>query len=400
MKVGFISVSHNFYGDTQNSVDVAIGRYTKHTVYGMKNAFTEADQLTLITNQESEGTWDQAFFQIVKPFSKSKSIGIKLWNYLRKARFDVVHFQHEFFIYGGPLNSILITLALLFHKHAKKVVTAHHVVDMRKIDKKFITDNNYSYPVWLVRLAMGVSYALLLACCDRVVVHETASKNILMANWSWLFGDLYRDIVVINHGISTREKSDRMASRSQLKLIDDYMYVLFFGYVSRHKGVDLLLDGVKILQQQGKKISVIIAGGEHPKLATEKDYQGFYAGLQSKAAALQGACWYGFAQEDALPVLFSAADIAAFPYTTRNAASGSVTDSISFGLPFILSNKFADIEDYQHLTFDITPQALADKLDSAIAERDQMQQEVLNWRKQYNWDNIGQLNMNLYKSLI
>jgi glycosyltransferase involved in cell wall biosynthesis len=395
MKIAFLSVSHNFYGDTKNSLDIAIGRYVKHTLEAMRSQISKEDEITLVTNKEGEGQANAQYYKVKQPFNKSLGIGWQLWRFFQKEKFDVIHFQHEFFIYGGVMKSLLITLALLLTRGSRVIITAHHVIDIDKIDQKFIIENNYNFPVWIVRSGLRLSYALLFASADAVIVHEDESKEILLRNWQKTFSSLKNKLTVVPHGIGKREKISMDIAKNKLKLRQDYYHVLFFGYVSRHKGLGLLVDAIQKLQDKGEKISLIVAGGEHPKLSKDKDYVNFYSGLKNKTSTFKDACWYGFAQEEELVDLFSAANLAAFPYTTRNATSGSVTDSISFAVPFILSDKFENIRQFRDLIFKTTADDLSEKILS-MKQKD-ISADLVQWQKEFSWETSCKQQYELYR---
>lgn len=398
MKVALISVSHDPSESDAKSVDTAIGRYLKHTIDGMRPLLGSEVDVTLVTNEESKVS-DADDFEIARAFKKNHFIGFRLFWYFIRNRYDVIHLQHEFFIYGGPLRSVLLSLGLLFIPGTKRITTAHHIVDIDEVDIAMVKANNYKYPVWFIRLALRITYGMLFLASHRIIAHEHSHKQVLVKNWERYFKDIDSRIDVVPHGIGRRESLELGHARQRLGGNAE-KYVLFFGYVSRHKGLELLLDAVESLQAEGENISVIVAGGEHPKLSTDSDYRSYYSELKKRARDLRHVVWHGFAAEDELPLIFSAADLGVFPYKTRQAASGAVTDCIAFGLPFIVSERFKNNKQFNGLTFDLNADDLAKKIKEMLTQRARVKAEIERWQDEYSWEKSAKSQLALYNGML
>ncbi|KXK27014.1 MAG: hypothetical protein TR69_WS6001001040 [candidate division WS6 bacterium OLB20] len=299
MKVALISVSHDPGDPDAKSVDIAIGRYLHHTMEGMSPLLGNDVDVTLVTNDSSRVSDDKGF-AVHRAFRKNHLIGFALWRYFLRNRYEVVHLQHEFFIYGGPLRSVLLSLGLMFAPGAKRITTAHYIVDIDAVDTELVTSNNYRYPVWFIKFVLRVTYAILFMASHKIIVHEDSHKQILVKNWKRYFRTIDDRIAVVHHGVGKRESLPSEPARRQLGG-KAQQYVLFFGYVSRHKGLELLLDAVEILQKRGHDISAIVAGGEHPKLASEKSYRTYYGELKKTRKRSAECCLARFRNRRGTP---------------------------------------------------------------------------------------------------
>ena len=87
------------------------------------------------------------------------------------------------------------------------------------------------------------------------IVHEEPFKRILPA------------ATVIPHGIEDVAPMERDAARRQSAL-DDRFVVLCFGFLAPYKGIELVLDAARRLRPD---IQVVVAGGEHPRMADGRE---------------------------------------------------------------------------------------------------------------------------------
>jgi len=397
MEIAYLSVTCDTSDGTKNTSNTAIGRYVGHLLAPTPEIYNKKDKIIVVTNNDSDADYSKLNIKTYKAFSKSWKVGLEIYRFFRQHPVDIIHFQHEFFIYGGIIQQLFILLALIFLKKPQKVITAHHIMDIGKVDKKMIAENNYSFPVPVVKLGLILSYSLMFLAANKVLVHEDDQKDILIGNFK-AFRNLNTKIEVVAHGIATKETISKEQARQELKLKAKF-YIIFFGYVAKHKGVDLLLDAVKILQDKGRDISVIVAGGAHPKLHPQKEYSDYYEGLKAKCAKLKDSNWFGFATDEELKVIFSASDLAVFPYTTRNATSGSVTDSISYNVPFIVSEKFGEIREFNGLFFNLNSEALANKIIEAFDNIENIKAKIFELRSSHSWLNIAQKLEGIYTLL-
>src|SRR5205085_6969731 len=120
------------------------------------------------------------------------------------------------------------------------------------------------------------------------------------------FARVVENAVVVPHGVEAAAARDRAAARSELGL-DDRFTALCFGFLAPYKGLELALDAAELA---GDPVQLVIAGGEHPRLAASGDE---YA-EQLRARYGTSARFTGRVPEEQVGAWFAAADIALFPY--------------------------------------------------------------------------------------
>ena len=130
------------------------------------------------------------------------------------------------------------------------------------------------------------------------------------------------------------EKISKEAARSQLKIKNEELIILFFGFIRKYKGLDILLDAMKEIQNskvKNKNIKLLIAGEfyDDPKLYTEQiDRLGIRDNLILHT---------DFIPDSEVKNYLCAADVVIQPY--RNATQSGVTPlAYHFEVPMIVTN--------------------------------------------------------------
>lgn len=241
-----------------------------------------------------------------------------------KTRAPVVHLQHEVFLYGGPASvpGVIAGLTALRASRRKSVVTMHQVVAPQTVDADFTALHRVRVPVPVARRALGGIQRTVRALADRVIVHEPS------------FTAAVPEGVVIPHGVQDagRTDEDRTALRARLGL-DERLAVLCFGYVAPYKGIDLALRAADLVPGD---VQLIVAGGEHPRLAAAGDTY-----LPDLQAAHPGARFTGRVADADVADWFRAADVALYAYPRPFSASGSLAVAFAHHTPALLSKPMA-----------------------------------------------------------
>lgn len=232
----------------------------------------------------------------------------------------VVHLQHEVFLYGGPASvpGVLAGLGALRAARRKSVVTMHQVVAPQTVDAAFTALHRVPVPVPVARRALGAIQRSVRTLAHRIIVHEPS------------FTQAVPDGVVIPHGVQDAgvTSEDRAALRARLGL-DDRLAVLCFGYVAPYKGIDVALRAADLVPDD---VQLIVAGGEHPRLAAAGDP--YLADLQ---AVHPGASFTGRVADGDVADWFRAADVALYAYPRPFSASGSLAVAFAHHTPALLS---------------------------------------------------------------
>ena len=124
---------------------------------------------------------------------------------------------------------------------------------------------------------------------------------------------------------------ERNEAMKLLELDSSFSYILFFGFIRKYKGLDLLIDAFANNNLRNKNIKLIIAGEFY-------DDDSFYKNKVIDYGLENDVLFFDrFINDNEVYTFFSAADIVAQPY--RNATQSGVTQiAYQFGKPMIVTN--------------------------------------------------------------
>ncbi len=321
-------------------------------------------------------------------------LGRELW----KIKPDAVHIQQELGLFGGILTAWMLQFLVLFSRIVAKrtVITLHGVADTRKIDAKFVRENNSSLPAPLVKLAFWLIYKPLTVWSNALIVHENMFKDILVS----CYRVSCKKIFVIPHGIEDLRPIAQELARKSLGLSDKKEVVLFMGYLTGYKGIDHLIEGFAEYLKSSPNAFLIIGAGKHPKLYNDETYlKNEYGRLQTKAAELlpkENYTWQGFIGEEMIGAYYSAADVSVYPYTVALAASGPMSISIGYNRPFIASDAFGSVFD-KKLIFANTKKGLSDKLKDFFSDQSSYDHLVSGMREERLWKGVARKTYGVYE---
>jgi glycosyltransferase involved in cell wall biosynthesis len=232
-----------------------------------------------------------------------------------------VHLQHELFLYGGPAAAPAVVPALGGLRVAGRgvVVTMHHVVEPRSIDAGFTAIHRVRAPVAVARAGVRAVQAAVRALAQAIVVHEPA------------FAQVVPGAAVVPHGVDVRaERAERAVARAALGVREDVLCVLCFGFLAPYKGLEAALEAAALA---GPGIELVVAGGEHPRLAGYAD--------ALRAAAPPNARFTGFVPDGDVTRWFAATDVVLLPYPRPFATSGPLAVALAHGTPVLMSEALA-----------------------------------------------------------
>lgn len=363
-----------------------VASYTKNLVARIN---TEHEQHVVAQKQGAvPDQYDENGVTVHRVFDRKPQFFWQIHSELRRINPDVVHIQQELAIYGGPLTALLLQCLALFWRK-KTIITLHGVVDLKLIDKKFIRENGYRFlPVWSVRLAMQIIYKPLISLSRRVIVHEEKFKTILVSQ----YGARPGSVSVIPHGIETFEVMDQKKARQQLELPMSADIVLFVGYATGYKGIDLLIEGFAEYAKMNSKAYLVIGAGEHPRVRETVEYQMKYQKWRQKAAELIPSSqyrWEGFIAADQITAFYSACDVSVFPYQAALASSGPMSMAIGHEKPFLASNVFEGIFD-SGVLFTKLPYYMAQKLNHFFSHTKEYEEYPKLLRRERTWEKVAE----------
>jgi len=315
----------------------------------------------------------------------------KIFRELKKIRPDVIHIQHEYFLYGGMLSAILFPLLPLFSRliSRRTVVTIHGVIPLNLLeDVEFKKENGIKGPPWLLKIGLWLVTRLIALASHVVIVHEEFLKKYLNKDYN-----INKEkIIVIPHGVEEVKVISQAESKRRLGL-KDRAVVLYFGYLTGYKGIKTLIEAYKHVSKQLSGTTLIIAGGKHPRLKNQRWYRQWLEKLVQKAHAIEydlegrgKILFTDFVPEKEICIYYSAADLVVLPYNARISASGPESLAIAYGRPLLITNPYRSYNS----------ETLAHMIVKGIVKKDDYLKRTKKHKRERNWLNIAKKHMEVY----
>jgi glycosyltransferase involved in cell wall biosynthesis len=239
----------------------------------------------------------------------------------------VVHLQHELFLYGGvsTIPGMLAALWPTSEAGSATVVTMHQVVDPAAVDRSFVRLHRIRVPAMAARAGITAMQHTIQRLADAVIVHEQSFQRVVPR------------ASALPHGLEVVGRPDRAQARAHLGLGDEFS-VLCFGFIAPYKGLELACEATELARQHGARVRLIVAGGEHPRLAGRDAY------ASSLRARFSGtANFTGYVPESDVAQWFAAVDLALFLYPRPHASSGALALALAHRTPFLVSPALAEL---------------------------------------------------------
>ncbi len=176
------------------------------------------------------------------------------------------------------------------------------------------------------------------------------------------------------------QRVSRSIALEKLKLNANHRYLLFFGFIRDYKGLDLLLDALKSIDDH---VHLIIAGEFY---GNEDQYQ-----EQVRSNSLEDRCHFydHFIPDDEVKYYFSASDALILPY--KSATQSGVTQiGYHFEIPMLITN-VGGLSEYvtheeQGLVADTNVESIKESIINFLAS-DQRQyiERVKARKKEFTW---------------
>jgi glycosyltransferase involved in cell wall biosynthesis len=247
----------------------------------------------------------------------------------------------------------------------------------------------------------SVGSSRLYRRADALIVHSDYSRRRLLDE----FHVPEQRIHVVplggpgNYVLPTVSRAD---ARAQLGLQDDAVYLLFFGLIKRHKGLDLLLDALAEARRHSPNLRLLIAGEPMQKWS---QYASQIARLELENVV---DLHLHFIPTDVLPVYLSAADLVVLPYRATF-QSGVVLAAYAYELPVLATavGGLPELVDAGKTGFLVPPDdvpALARALVAAAADPNRLVSMGKAAREHndeiHGWDEIASRHEEIYREVV
>ena len=192
------------------------------------------------------------------------------------------------------------------------------------------------------------------------------------------------------------EKISKEEARQKLKINNEQLIILFFGFIRNYKGLDILLDAMKLIQDTGYRTDHPVSGILHPALLIAGEFYDDRKAYDSQITRLgigdSLILRTEFIPNNEIKYYFCAADVVVQPY--RNATQSGVTPlAYHFEVPMIVTNVGglpAMVPDGKvGLVAEPTAASIAEKITEYFQKGENHFLPYLKEeKKKYNWDTI------------
>lgn len=320
---------------TRHGGSSGVASYTANLAHALAGVGVETVVVAPFADGQPERA-DDGPVQVRRAFRSGPAAGVAtVSRALAEARVTgagVVHLQHELFLYGGPATNVGLLGALaagaagVGRGGPPIVVTMHQVVDPAVVSTDYTRLHRVAVPAPVARAGFATLQHALPRLAAATIVHEQP------------FARFVPGARVIPHGVQPApptEPGARRTARATLDLPEDRLVALCFGFVAPYKGLEVALDAAALA---GPGVQLVVAGGEHPRLAGQGD--GYLNELRARYGA--HARFTGFVADADVTAWFRAADVALFPYPAPHAASGALALALTHGTAVLVSPRLAD----------------------------------------------------------
>ncbi len=220
--------------------------------------------------------------------------------------------------------------------------------------------------------------------CDGCIVMSDAVEQDLASLHAAI------ETVQVRHPVYNHfgEGIGRTAARTQLGLAVDVPMLLFFGFVRKYKGLQVLLESMQHVRTKLPAVQLVVAGECYDDARVYEDFVA-QNGLKDHVQLR-----FAYIPEEEIAPLFSAADVVVQPYITAT-QSGVAQIAYHFERPLIVTNVGGLPEIVPHERAGLVvppadPEALADAIVRFFHENmyTQLHQGVLEEKQLYSWDRL------------
>lgn len=262
----------------------------------------------------------------------------KIFFHTLKMKPDTVHINHEYMAYGNPFFSLLFPLMPFLMRLAriKVVITMHSVVSKGTLDDSFFGQyGGGEYFTMAKKIAFIHVTRIIVAFASRVIVHSLFSRKILTED----YGVNASKIMVFPHGVEKVSRHEHLKAKELLGLKDKKV-ILFFGFISRKKGLKHLVSAMPLILRARKNACLVVAGGPYPSLLN--DYKVCVNEVKRLVndLHLDGNIILtdSYVPEDLVPVYFGGADVVVLPHVQVFGASGILSLAAAHGKPVVVTD--------------------------------------------------------------
>jgi len=239
---------------------------------------------------------------------------------------------------------------------------------------------------------------IILAFGDAFMVHNAKNK----ASLSKIYNINEEKINIIPHGILETVQVrgfTREDARDYLKIPQNKKVILHFGNIRDYKGLDVLLESLKIIKDDINEILLIIAGKPW------SDWEKYEKIIKENNLGDYVIRKLDFIPPSEVEYYFAASDVIVLPYKYFDSQSGVGALAIPFKKPLIVTDVggLPDfVKDERAIVRPNDAKGLAKKLIVILKDKyliDKLSNDSAQLANDYKWDKIADKNIKIYEGL-
>lgn len=256
----------------------------------------------------------------------------------------------------------------------------------------------------IVRILKRNKHTKVLSIVDNLIPHESRIGDKLLTQYFVrpidgfvsMSKEVLKDLQILNqpqpaeycpHPLYDNygEKLDKFEAQELLQLPQGKKYLLFFGFIRKYKGLDLLLEAMSDQRLIDENVQLIVAGeyyGDEP----------YYAGLIDSLGLRERVHLFTeFIPNEAVRLYFSAADCVVQPYRTAT-QSGISQVAFHFEKPLIVTDVggLSEIVPDGKVGYVVQPEPhqIADAIIRFYenSKEEEFTLNIIEEKKKYSWD--------------
>lgn len=397
MEIGIVSVFPE-----EGEKHVSSGGIEGYTI-NMVQELSKLSTVTIFAEKKDafKSNYDESGVHVVRCWKKGILYPLQIWLSSLSSNIDIFHIQHEYYLYGGILSAMIFPLlVLLLRSRAPVVITLHGVISYKHLDKLEL--NELPFLKGFIMAVLKINLRQISCLSNTIIVHDDYLKEVIEKE----YGIETSKVLVISHGIEPNATMDSEKARKILNISANKV-ILFFGYLSKRKGLEQLIEAFVKVKDDFPDALLIIGTGKNPRLSKKVEYIEYYNYIQTKAKEDDAIRFVGFIPETELKTYISAADVIVFPYSIPISASGPLSISLGFNRLVLCSDipTFKEIIKTDKLLFragsseDLYTK-LKDVLNLSIDKNNPLLKLLAEIRNDYSWYKISLKTLATYTRLL
>jgi len=184
-----------------NSIHSRHGGVASYT-HNLVNSMSKHSAKILVFSDKSQGV--KSYYAdngiiIKRCWNKGMIYPFQIFFNVLNSKIDVIHIQHEFFLYGNGISAGLFPLLQMLLRLLNKpiIVTIHGVIPLSRLNKEFIEENKLNGTPVMLRAGLYSLVKLIVRLSTCTIVHENNLKEILTSEYKCDPSKIH----VIPHGI-------------------------------------------------------------------------------------------------------------------------------------------------------------------------------------------------------